>query len=248
MSGRKPDFRKAAAAIAAQRAGSVMAHPEVEDLVAYHSGDLPAGRVEALQAHLGVCRDCCEMVLELDRVECEERRPWTVLVESVARLIDPLRSAAKARASGSAGRLPQATSVWNFRAVTAVLAAGALAALLVTPMLANRRASTPQPLVAEIELLQMRGGPTTSPIPVLDIPAPGVVAITVDAGGLDRQTIRGALSGPAGPMDLPLVPDPDLGLAKVVLPTEKLPAGDYALELEDGAGRHQRYEFRVRQP
>ena len=246
MPGRKPDFGTVAASIAAERAANAMAHPEVEDLVAYHSGDLPAGRAEALQAHLGVCRDCADMVLELDRVEREERRPWTRFVESVARATDSLGSATKTPESGFPGLLQQiSTSFWNRRAFVAVLAAGALAALFVAPMVANRRASTPQPVVAELELLRMRGGPA-GPIPVLDIPAPGVVAITVDAGGLDRKTIKGMLSGPSGQVSLPLAPDPSLGLAKVVLATGKLPPGDYAITLEDGAGQHQRYEFQVR--
>jgi hypothetical protein len=247
MPGRKPDFRKAAASIAAERTAHAMAHPEVEDLVAYHSRDLPAGRAEALQAHLGVCPDCCEMVLELERVEREERRPWTLFVESIARALDPLRDAAKAREQEPHGWLQQvSTSVWNPRAFAAVLAAGAVAALLVAPMMAIRRASTPQPVVAELELLRMRGEPTGA-VPVLHIPTPGVVAITVDAGGLDRETIKGVLSGPTGSVGLPLAPDPSFSLAKVVLATGKLPPGDYAIELEDGAGRHQRYEFQVRE-
>jgi len=245
MAGRKPELSNVAASIAAERATNAMAHPDVEDLVAYHAGDLPAGRTEALQAHLGVCRDCCEMILELDRVEREERRPWTVFVESVARATDPLRSAASGRASWAQRWLQQiSASAWGSRAVVAVLAAGAVAALLVAPTVAIRRASTPQPVVAELELLRMRGG-TAGPLPVVSIATPGVLAITVDTGGLDPETIKGVLSGPTGRVSLPLAPDPSLGLAKVVLATEKLPPGDYAIALEDGAGRHLKYAFQI---
>jgi hypothetical protein len=90
----------------------------------------------------------------------------------------------------------------------------------------------------------MRGEPAGR-VPVVSLAAPGVLAITVDAGGLDPETIKGVLSGPTGRVDLPLAPDPSFGLAKVVLETEKLSPGDYAIELEDGAGRHQRYAFQI---
>src|ERR1044072_911303 len=145
MSGRKPDFRKAAADIAAERAANAMAHPDAEDLVAFHSGDLPAQRVETLLSHLGACRDCCEVILELDRVEREERRPWTVLTESVARATDGLRNTVEAREASSDGWPRQiSTLVWRSRAFAAVVAAGAIAALLVGPWVAMRRPSTPQ--------------------------------------------------------------------------------------------------------
>jgi hypothetical protein len=92
MSERNPDLRKVAASIAAERAANAMAHPDPEQLVAYQSGELAPGPAEALRAHLGVCRDCSDMLLELDRVEREERRPWTMFVEWLAQLGDRLRS------------------------------------------------------------------------------------------------------------------------------------------------------------
>jgi hypothetical protein len=42
------------------------AHPSVEDLVAYHAGELPAERDEALRQHLLLCRDCPDLILALD--------------------------------------------------------------------------------------------------------------------------------------------------------------------------------------
>jgi hypothetical protein len=42
------------------------AHPTVEDLVAYHAGELPEGRGGALQEHLVLCPDCPELILALD--------------------------------------------------------------------------------------------------------------------------------------------------------------------------------------
>jgi len=42
------------------------AHPGVEDLVAYHAGELPDGRAREIQRHLGVCHECPELVLALD--------------------------------------------------------------------------------------------------------------------------------------------------------------------------------------
>jgi hypothetical protein len=48
-------------------------------------------------------------------------------------------------------------------------------------------------------------------------------------------------------MDFPLTPDPDLGLATVVIPTSSLRRGDYVLELHDDRGEHLSYSFRVTQ-
>jgi putative zinc finger protein len=40
-------------------------HPPTERLTAYKAGDLPAAEVEALQAHLAVCRRCTRTLLDL---------------------------------------------------------------------------------------------------------------------------------------------------------------------------------------
>jgi len=42
------------------------AHPSVEDLVAYHAGELSDGQAREIQRHLGVCHECPELVLALD--------------------------------------------------------------------------------------------------------------------------------------------------------------------------------------
>jgi hypothetical protein len=42
------------------------AHPSVEDLVAYHAGELPEAEDRDLRQHLLVCRDCPDLILALD--------------------------------------------------------------------------------------------------------------------------------------------------------------------------------------
>jgi hypothetical protein len=86
------DLKRAAASIAAERTRRATAHPEVEALVAYHTGELTDARAEEIREHLAACRACGDLVLELHRVDEEERRPWTRFTEWIARRTDPLRA------------------------------------------------------------------------------------------------------------------------------------------------------------
>jgi hypothetical protein len=42
------------------------AHPTVEEIIAYHAGELPEEPHQALQQHLLLCRDCPDLILALD--------------------------------------------------------------------------------------------------------------------------------------------------------------------------------------
>src|SRR5262245_39428793 len=77
------------------------------------------------------------------------------------------------------------------------------------------QATTPLPVVAEIELLRVRGTrhDVENP-PAIELRETGAVSITVDAGGLDRTTVKGVLRGPNGSVELRVVPDAVYGIAK----------------------------------
>ncbi|HEV7519375.1 MAG TPA: zf-HC2 domain-containing protein [Thermoanaerobaculia bacterium] len=51
---------------AARKGQEPDAHPAVEEIIAYHAGELPAEPHQALQRHLLGCRDCPELILALD--------------------------------------------------------------------------------------------------------------------------------------------------------------------------------------
>ena len=53
-------------AAAARKGQPADAHPTVEEIIAYHAGELTAERHQALQQHLLLCRDCPELILALD--------------------------------------------------------------------------------------------------------------------------------------------------------------------------------------
>jgi len=133
-----------------------------------------------------------------------------------------------------------ATPQW---AVSATAAAGVLAALLIVQPRA--RPAGPLPVVAQLDLVRTRGQPESEPVEI-SISGDGVVALTVDAAGLDPNTLRGTIRSGSRPVtDLPLTPDPDIGSATVVIPTSSLPRGDYLIELHDGRGAQLSYAFKV---
>ena len=108
------------------------------------------------------------------------------------------------------------------------------------------QATTPLPVVAEIELLRVRG--TQHDVenrPAVEVRETGAVSITVDAGGLDRATVKGVLRRPGGSVELRVVPDAVYGIAKIALPTDLLPPGEYTLELNDGRANPLEYKFTV---
>lgn len=52
-------------AYAAEKRQSLDAHPEADELAAYHRGGLDEGRRESIRDHLALCGDCTRLVLDL---------------------------------------------------------------------------------------------------------------------------------------------------------------------------------------
>jgi hypothetical protein len=129
--------------------------------------------------------------------------------------------------------------------VSATAAAGVLAALLIVQP--RERPGGPLPVVAQLDLVRTRGQPESEPIEI-SISGDGVVVLTVDAAGLDANTLRGTIRSGSRPITaFPLTPDPHLGLAKVAILASSLPRGDYVLELHDSRGEQVSYAFKVAQ-
>lgn len=55
-----------AADVAATAPAAAPGHPDVDELIAYHQGELAPERNESVQDHLVACRECTESLLELD--------------------------------------------------------------------------------------------------------------------------------------------------------------------------------------
>lgn len=73
MGENKTDFSAALEAVLAQARGEE--HVEVEQLVAYRHGRLPAEEADAVQDHLAACRECADLLLELEGFEEEAAEP-----------------------------------------------------------------------------------------------------------------------------------------------------------------------------
>jgi hypothetical protein len=133
---------------------------------------------------------------------------------------------------------PIASPLWS---ASATVAATVLAGLLLyeTRMPPDRMS----PVVAALQLERLRGG--DSEVPSIRLERSGVVSVNIDTSGLDPATIVASLRGPGkGAREMPIVPD-ESGLARVVLPAESLPPGDYDVDLHDSRGATLSYAFRV---
>jgi putative zinc finger protein len=62
----KPSFAAALRELAAGDRRELAEHPTPEQLTAYHAGELPAADEETLREHLALCRDCAELLLDLE--------------------------------------------------------------------------------------------------------------------------------------------------------------------------------------
>jgi hypothetical protein len=137
--------------------------------------------------------------------------------------------------------LPVTTNPYG--TVLAAAAAVVLAVVLAVQQPMQSGAMGPSPIVGSVDLVRMRGSEPERP--TLQIPAEGVVALNVDVLGFDPASTSARLTGPGGTLDdLPLEAD-EYGLARVALPAERLPPGDYVLEISDASGQMLDYEFTV---
>lgn len=60
----RADFAAAVRALAAEERALAGGHPDTEEVAAYAAGSLPAAQAEELRAHLAVCPECSDLVLE----------------------------------------------------------------------------------------------------------------------------------------------------------------------------------------
>ncbi len=106
MSEKHSDWHRALRAVVDEERQELGPHPELDEMVAYHAGDLPQSQVPRLQNHLVLCPECSRLLLELDRFAVDagggaarptnaaifpisaSRRPrwrrWTVALAAVA--------------------------------------------------------------------------------------------------------------------------------------------------------------------
>jgi len=143
------------------------------------------------------------------------------------------------------------TPAWRLAATAATVVMGTLLAVetLQGPgpgeQTAGLRPGSVMPVVAELELLRMRGQQAGAP-PVARIEAEGALSITIDVAGMDPLSLRATLRGPRQSLDLPsLNPDPKFGVATIVMPAKDLAPGSYVLELRDAQGSNFAYRFEV---
>lgn len=167
---------------------------------------------------------------------------------------EALRAAPRPRPAEAVESWPQrllgyiSTPRWSLGATTAAVV---LAGLLTVETLRGPRvgdshpsSASVMPIVAEFSLVRMRG--TQGAPPILQIKAPGAVSIAIDAAGMEPASLKTTLHGPEKDIELPrLIPDPSLGVATVVMPTQLLAPGSYVLELHDAHGSNIAYKFEV---
>jgi len=68
MSENEPEIRQAVMDWVASAAGENDGHPDPETLAAYHARELPEDEERGIQDHLLVCRECAELLLDLERL------------------------------------------------------------------------------------------------------------------------------------------------------------------------------------
>ena len=75
VSEKKPDWRPALGAVIDERRRNLGSHPGLDELVAYHAGELDAETSARLQDHLVLCPRCAEQLLELDAFTADAAIP-----------------------------------------------------------------------------------------------------------------------------------------------------------------------------
>ncbi|HEX6201149.1 MAG TPA: zf-HC2 domain-containing protein [Thermoanaerobaculia bacterium] len=64
MSRDRSDLREALQDGAARTAGAGSGHPALDELAAYHRGELPEAEAERVREHLALCRECADLLLD----------------------------------------------------------------------------------------------------------------------------------------------------------------------------------------
>ncbi|HEX4955803.1 MAG TPA: zf-HC2 domain-containing protein [Thermoanaerobaculia bacterium] len=241
-------FQASARALGEAARRSIKGHPEPELLLAYHERRLAEPEAARVRAHLVVCRECTDLVLDLAAFpEVPLRVPVEGEVEDLVPAWEEIVEAHREREQGAGPRRGGSSAV-GFRVMVA-LAAGLC---VVTVALAWRLATVSQELAEErapqanvpTAPIRLHGATRGAEPEQVTVPAaarhlPFVVLAPAGETGPFRAVIF-RLEGrpPRRPEEVPgLLPDPD-GFLTFSLHRRSLPAGRYRLELrreEDGA-------------
>ncbi|MCP3957299.1 MAG: zf-HC2 domain-containing protein [bacterium] len=226
-------------------------HPSVDSWISYHAGEMPTAEGERLQRHLASCRQCLDLVLDLDTF-VEPARPDRAVVSD-------FEKAAVWRAVKSARHV----SRWP--AIGALAASVLFAALGISVVreqqtiaaLESRIASISQPQAnAVIEDLfpgarqrSSAGNDPRKEIAAGDLPVVLLLHLAKDS---EHSEFELAITAPNGDEAI-LVPGlltGQMGELRVTLPPESLPPGEYDLRLfgaGDGHGEPlETYPIRLR--
>jgi hypothetical protein len=166
---------KSLQAIASEALGMGDEHPEPEELLAYGASELPEDRASRIGAHLGICPDCAQVVLDLaafpevelraeglGRTLEEERADWQAIQEQIQTDI-PL---------STSRRRPSLTWVHALAAVLALIVLG-LSFWVAHLELRMRTASNLQANLYIRDLLPGSGGGSRNKAPenMISVPA-----------------------------------------------------------------------------
>lgn len=248
-------------------------HPEVDELIAYHTGELAEADERRIQDHLVTCRDCLEHLLELDAFTGSgtesgpEGRTGGAAEAAAGAGAADFETAAAWRALRS--RLPAGPSRVPRRA--AVLAASLAVAVVGLAVVAldqrrevgelSRRVaelSQPQPGAAIVDLypasaLRSEGAPREA----FELPAAGYTTLILnlpqnltESAGSDRYSVEildagGGLLWSGGALE-----PTRFGTLRLGLPGGFLPAGGHSLRLYrlDGEQRRPVESYPIRVP
>jgi len=155
------DLRASMEALSRSRRGD---HPDPEDLLAYHLGELDVDRAEAVEEHVTLCSDCARHVLDMADFLAGEPPEEAEAVsdadaERLSRVVGDALDAE--RAGGSAA--PPFYATLGFARAAAVafllLSAGLAARLAVAPSGSER----PEPTMANLPIVELRAAETRGP-------------------------------------------------------------------------------------
>lgn len=197
-------------------------HPSPEELTAYWEGRLPVRHTARVCRHLGVCYDCPDLLLDLERF----LMPQQADDFDIAASWQELRSRLFSEPRPPAWRLPPVFA--SLRAAYAFAAASLFAALALSFWSLSPR-SIPNLPVETVEMPGARRG--SEPPPEIRVPAVGVVLILYPAR-LQAETLRLEILDPSG-RRIGAVDGLrfESGSVRALLPRSLLPQGEVRLRL-----------------
>jgi len=240
------------------QAASLVDHPQAEELLAYHEGQLGDVRAEQIQAHLALCPDCAGTILDLsnfpgvelrvsghERTEADQEVDWLAVEERLACELPNSQPevdfSAERPPIGSPSKFPPSSkpTFWPMVVAAVFLATtvGLLAPrLYLVPEPAGKELGTPTANVHFAELLPIDEPDTrsgTTPQIALPAQASSLVLILALGDFQHHATYQAMIKGGAGGQTWRvqgLTPAKD-GSFSINLPRSVLTTGSYGLEL-----------------